>query len=175
MRPPLFKAIAIATTLVLVAPTHPASASPEIQSTEAANSIAPEITPEVLGQAFEELSASDVPRNINDDSTVTFKLPGMDLTLRDPNAPTPYLSGGREDGGFWVEYTSVEQDLIISGGGFALGTAICAVPGVGWAACTVVGAILTGASVALSHNRKCPGSIRIHYSWAGAVRWTECR
>lgn len=79
------------------------------------------ITPEVLDQAFEELINSDVPRTVNDDSTVTFDLEHMDLTLRDPHAVTPYVSVGRESGGFWVEFTPFEQDMIISGSGFALG------------------------------------------------------
>ncbi|CQD04280.1 hypothetical protein [Corynebacterium striatum] len=79
------------------------------------------VTPEVLDQAFEELINSDVPRTVNDDSTVTFDLEHMDLTLRDPHAITPYVSGGKENGGFWVEFTPLEQDMIISGSGFALG------------------------------------------------------
>lgn len=132
------------------------------------------ITPEVLDQAFEELINSDVPRTVNDDSTVTFDLEHMDLTLRDPHAVTPYASGGRENGGFWVEFTPLEQDMLISGSGFALGTAICAIPGVGWAACTVVEAIITGATVVLSHHKKCNNRIKIHYTWAGTVRNSEC-
>lgn len=132
------------------------------------------ITPEVLDQAFAELINSDVPRTVNDDSTVTFDLEHMDLTLKDPHAITPYVSGGTEEGGFWVEFTPFEQDLIISGSGFVLGAAICAIPGVGWAACTVVGAIITGATVALSHHRKCNDRIKIHYTWVGTVRSSEC-
>ncbi|MER0093668.1 hypothetical protein [Corynebacterium sp. KPL2838] len=132
------------------------------------------ITPEVLDQAFEELINSDVPRTVNDDSTVTFDLEHMDLTLRDPHAVTPYVSGGKENGGFWVEFTPLEQDMIISGSGFALGTAICAIPGVGWAARTVVGAIITGATVVLSHNKGCNKRIKVHYTWAGNVRGSEC-
>ncbi|MEO5310324.1 MULTISPECIES: hypothetical protein [Corynebacterium] len=132
------------------------------------------ITPEVLDQAFEELINSDVPRTVNDDSTVTFDLEHMDLTLRDPHAVTPYVSGGRENGGFWVEFTPLEQDMLISGSGFALGTAICAIPGVGWAACTVVGAIITGATVVLSHNKKCNDRMKVHYGWNGRVRGNEC-
>jgi hypothetical protein len=132
------------------------------------------ITPEVLDQAFEELINSDVPRTVNDDSTVTFDLEHMDLTLRDPHAVTPYVSGGREDGGFWVEFTPLEQDMIIGGTGFALGTAICAIPGVGFAACTVVQGILAGAAVVLSHHKKCNDRIKIHYGWNGRVRGNEC-
>ncbi len=132
------------------------------------------ITPEVLDQAFEELINSDVPRTVNGDSTVTFDLEHMNLTLKDPYAITPYVSGGREKGGFWVEFTPLEQDLIISGSGFALGAAICAIPGVGWAACTVIGAIISGATVVLSHHKKCNDRIRIHYTWVGTVRSSEC-
>lgn len=132
------------------------------------------VTPEVLDQAFEELINSDVPRTVNDDSTVTFDLEHMDLTLKDPHAITPYASGGKEEGGFWVEFTPLEQDLIISGSGFALGAAICAIPGVGWATCTVVGAIITGATVVLSHHKKCNNRIKIHYTWDGTVRNSEC-
>ncbi|BDV26565.1 hypothetical protein [Corynebacterium ulcerans] len=98
----------------------------------------------------------------------------MDLTLRDPHAITPYASGGKEQGGFWVEFTPLEQDLIIGGSGFVLGAAICAIPDAGWGACTVVGAIITGATVVLSHHKKCNNRIKIHYTWAGSVRNSEC-
>lgn len=90
------------------------------------------ITPEVLDQAFEELINSDVPRTVNDDSTVTFDLEHMDLTLRDPHAVTPYVSGGREDGGFWVEFTPLEQDMIISGTGLPWGPPSAPFPVSGW-------------------------------------------
>lgn len=56
------------------------------------------ITPEVLDQAFEELINSDVPRTVNDDSTVTFDLEHMDLTLRDPHAVTPMRVEGEKTG-----------------------------------------------------------------------------
>lgn len=132
------------------------------------------ITPEVLDQAFEELINSDVPRTVNDDSTVTFDLEHMDLTLRDPHAITPYVNGGRENGGFWVEFTPLEQDMIISGSGFVLGAAICAIPGVGWATCTVIEAVITAATVVLSHHKRCSNRIKIHYTWDGRVRSSEC-
>ena len=45
------------------------------------------ITPEVLDQAFEELINSDVPRTVNDDSTVTFDLEHMDCLLY--TSPSP--------------------------------------------------------------------------------------
>ncbi|VEH81556.1 Uncharacterised protein [Corynebacterium kutscheri] len=154
-----------------VAETNDSVAFQEFQNQTGAGSL---VTPEVLDQAFEELINSDIPRTINEDSTVTFNLGSMDLTLPDPHAITPYVSGGRENGGFWVEFTPLEQDMIISGSGFALGAAICAIPGVGWAACTVVGAIITGATVVLSHHKKCNGRIRVHYAWNGQLRGSRC-
>lgn len=133
-----------------------------------------EVNPEVLEQAFDELINSDVPKENNPDSTVTFSLDGVKLTLRDPHALTPYASGGKENGGFWIEFTPMEQDMIISGSGFALGVAICAISGVGWGACTVIGALITGATVYLSHHKKCDDRLKMHYTWHGKVQYGEC-
>lgn len=134
-----------------------------------------EISQEIVLQAFDELYESEIPRTINDDGTVTFDLDGVLLNLVNPYVPVPYVSAGRESGGFWIELTPKEQDLIIAGSGAAVGAAICAIPAVGWAACSVIGIVLAGATVILSHEgRKCSGRIRMHYSWSGAVRGSEC-
>ncbi|SFG43404.1 hypothetical protein SAMN05660282_00866 [Corynebacterium spheniscorum] len=137
-----------------------------------------QLSPELISQAFDELINSDVPHSRNSDGTVSFELSeGFSIALPDPamsNGPVPLVNGGTRNGGFWVEFTSQEQDLLISGSGFALGTAICLIPGVGQAACIVIGAIITAATVYLSHHRKCPGSIRFDYNWWGQVEGTRC-
>ncbi|WP_156844898.1 hypothetical protein [Corynebacterium maris] len=133
---------------------------------------------ETIVAAYNELIASDLPREHahEGEQTVTFTLKdGVELTLPDFEAPQPYVSGGIDDNGFYIDFTPLEQDLIAGGGGVALGAAICAIPGVGWAACTVVGAIISGATVVLSHNRPCGDNwIRFHYNWAGQPQGTSC-
>ncbi len=140
------------------------------------------VTPELLDEAFQELSSSDFSRIQNPDSSVTFQIrDGFSLTLPDQHVSpattrsvSPKISAGPEEGGFWVEFNSFDQGLIISGSGTALGAAICAIPGVGQAACIVVAAILTVATSAISENRKCPKSVRISYTWEGAYKGDQC-
>ncbi|AKE42258.1 hypothetical protein UL82_10620 [Corynebacterium kutscheri] len=128
-----------------------------------------------LVQDYESLqsSNSDIPRTINEDSTVTFNLGSTKLALLDLHAITAYVSGGRENRGFWVELTSLEQDMIISGFGVSLSAAICAILGVSWVACTVIEAIITGVTVVLSHHKKCNGRVKVHYIWIRQLRGSQ--
>lgn len=60
-----------------------------------------------------------------------------------------------------------------SGAGAALGVAICAIPGVGQAVCVLVSLAIAAAAVIISHNKKCPQQLLVHYNWFGAAigRW----
>lgn len=178
----------IATTLALVVPlagaatAEPAlSSSGAIQAGTHQQSQPPEseITPEQLQAAYDELKDSDLPRKktIEDGQPIViFTLPtGAEFALPDFDAPQPYVSGGRNGlSGFWLEFTPREQDLLISGGGFALGAAICAVPGVGQAACLIIGAIITGAGWAISSYGKCNTRLHVDFSWTGSVKGARC-
>ena len=67
-----------------------------------------------------------------------------------------------------------EQDLLIAGGGYALGALICAVPAVGQSACLVIGAIITGASWAISSYGKCNNRLHVDFRWTGSVKGERC-
>ena len=138
-----------------------------------------ELTPEQLREAYSELNDSDLPRRpITEDGhrMVAFTLSsGGELALPAFDSPQPYVSGGRNGlSGFWLKFTPREQDLIISGGGFALGAGICAIPAVGQAACIVVGAIITAASWAISSYGKCESRLHIDFGWDGKRRGVRC-
>lgn len=144
------------------------------------------VTVDQLQQAFEELKQSDLPRRqevVDGQSVTFFTLPtGMEIAFPDTdqaaqelNRPQPYVSGGRSGlSGFWVEFTPREQDLLISGGGFVLGAAICAIPAVGQVACIVIGAVITGAAWAISSYGKCNTRLRVEFGWNGSVRSARC-
>lgn len=132
------------------------------------------ITSETLDQPFQGLDQSDVPPNVKGDGTGELPLDRMELNLRDSHPSVLYLSSEKEHTGFWLEFTQLEQDIVLNGAGFALGAAICAIPGVGWIACAVGGAIIAGAAVVLSHNKKCDGRLRVEYSWAGKPTTYDC-
>lgn len=132
-----------------------------------------------LRDAYNELLALNLPhRNdtISEKPVIIFALPtGGQLIIPDINAPQPRVSGGGSSvKSFWFEFTPTEQDLIISGGGFALGTAICLIPTVGATACAMSEAIITGAGQAISSHGKCDSRLRIEFSWTGEVLSTKC-
>lgn len=152
--------------LVVGAGVAPASASTpapaEIQAQVAAASQVEDISPELIEQAFSELLSSDLPRAVTgegEDAVTTFDLPeGLSLTFGtgvvagEDDEFTTYIGGGSDSRGLYVTLNQFDQGLVISGSGFALGAAICAIPGVGAVACLVVGVILTVATAALAAN-----------------------
>ena len=181
-----FSAIAATLTLV-VPPAGAATAEPALSSsgaTQAETHQQPqppegEITPEQLQAAYDELKDSDLPRKktIEDGQPVViFTLPtGAEFALPDFDAPQPYVSGGSNgSSGFWLEFTPREQDLLIAGGGYALGALICAIPAVGQGACLVIGAIITGASWAISSYGKCNNRLHVDFRWTGSVKGARC-
>ncbi|AMA00147.1 hypothetical protein APT58_07880 [Corynebacterium glutamicum] len=139
-----------------------------------------QISEETLREAYDELLASDAERthHVQDgERFVTFVLQqGIELTLPDFNAPRSFVSAGRYDGGFWIEFTSGEQSFVIGGAGTILASGICALLSLGNAACLVVGIAMHAASTYLDRNRECPNnSIRMFYNWAGQIQRTECQ
>ena len=160
-----------ASMMVASAGLSPALAEEKAQpasqvATQAVSGIAPEdVTPEMLEEAYTQLLSSDLPRTVTgagptEQTTFQF-IDGFELTFgRDiANAPElkpgtmqPYIGGGVDGGGMYVLLNQFDQNLVISGSGFALGAAICAVPAVGQVACIVVGAILAVATTVLAAN-----------------------
>lgn len=138
----------------------------------------PDITDEQLEQGLRELKDSPLPRATAETSAgtaTTYELgDGLSMTVTEAGSATSRLGGGFEaDGQLFVSFNQFDQDMLISGAGFGLGAAICAIPGVGWIACTVVGAIITVGVVALSYNAKCPGNkqLIVHVN----PSWSTCR
>lgn len=129
--------------------------------------------------AYREMIAGGVEhdRHIEDGKpVVTFQLTeGTQWTLPDFDAPQPYVSGGREEGGFYLTFTPWEQDLIIGGTGAALTSLICAVPGVGPIACGIATILVVAAGATMGNSKPCGNNhYRVSYSWVGTVRGTRC-
>ena len=183
---PLGAASLACAILLIGTNASPASAAPSTvaETSQVGMSTADEITPEMLEQAYSELLASDLPRVTNgegEEATTTFELAdGFELTFGTaPTTPTddtitPYIGGGSDSRGLYVLLNQFDQGLVISGSGFALGAAICAIPAVGTAACVVVGAILTVATSILAANGTCKYNKRLKIYVTGGVRSGGC-
>lgn len=75
------------------------------------------------------------------------------------------LGGGWDNKGPYILLNQFDQDAIISGGGFALGLALC---GAFPPACGYTTAVITAATLWLSYNGgKCPGNQELMLPLAG--------
>lgn len=116
-------------------------------------------------------------RHIEDGrAVVTFQLTeGMTWTFPDFDAVRPYVSGGLEDGGFYLTFTPLEQDMIIGGGGLALSGLICLIPAVGAVACGIANILVMAAGAVMGNSKPCGNHhYRVNYNWVGVVRGTRC-
>ena len=148
-----------------------------------------EISPELLEQARLDLLTAGVPHQLSDDGLsmiFTFEEGiSMALPLGATNQSSlsnleryasPSLRGGRQPGGFWLEFTPTEQNNLLGGGTALLTAAICAIPGLGWAACTVIGLTLTQTTLYIS-NVGCGSqgrNLRVDVAFSGVVQGGRC-
>ncbi len=116
-------------------------------------------------ELIKDLASSPFPRKVSiigGTQTTVYTLPGgLEYTSEEP-AFSPRMSGGSNSYGVFVKFTPTEQDLIYAGAGFALSTAICLIPAVGLALCTVSGAIITAASVFIAASGKCSNRLLVY-------------
>ena len=54
-----------------------------------------------------------------------------------------------------IGLNTVDQQALASGGAAAIGAALCAIPGVGWAACTAIGIVVGVATTYIVQNGIC--------------------
>lgn len=105
-----------------------------------------------------ELESSDLERSIliaDGEIVTTYRIPGgPDISVVRPLV-TPMVWGGSDAGGIYVTFSAFDQNLIVSGHGFVLAAAICAIPAVGAAACLVAGALITAATVYITTYNVC--------------------
>jgi len=159
--------------------TSASAATPEMatadQTTSSSAAITAELTPTQIADALAELRASPVPRESElVGSTIQTRFQfnkdfGMTFVEPAPGAISPQLAGGWDGGGAYILFNQFDQDVIISGAGLALGAAICAIPGVGWAACTVVGVIIGAGALYLSYNGKCSNNRQLKAYTSGRI------
>lgn len=130
-----------------------------------------------------ELESSEFPRRLSLSTSgvaTTYTISdNLEVTLVEPNdagedGNTPNISGGRDSRGLYVVLSPFEQDLILSGSGFVLTAAICAIPGVGWALCTAVGAVITVYSVWAGTQKRCQGAYPYAKVYPLNSTWNTC-
>lgn len=84
------------------------------------------------------------------------------------------IGGGYGDQGLFISLNSTDQGAIAAGAGYAVGAALCALPGVGQAACVVVGSVIAAATYYIGANGVCGGGreLRIYLQLLG---YPECQ
>jgi hypothetical protein len=87
---------------------------------------------------------------------------------------TSLIGGGYGDQGLYISLNSTDQGAIAAGAGYAIGAAICAIPGVGQIACVAVGSIIAAATFYIGANGVCGGGreLRIYLQLLG---YPECQ
>ncbi|MBT2483556.1 MULTISPECIES: hypothetical protein [unclassified Microbacterium] len=169
---------------MLGSPAHASEPLPDDSmffSSEDLNEMAPNggaaLDPDVFLQGLEELEASPAHRNeITEDGYTFYQyvVPEGSLTL--PSAAdvraaieadsaaevpsdviTPFLEVRFSGIKMAVGFNTVDQQALAAGGGAAVAAALCLIPAVGWAACTVIGIVVGVATTYLVANGICSG------------------
>ncbi|WP_018134006.1 hypothetical protein [Acaricomes phytoseiuli] len=132
-----------------------------------ADSLSQGLTPEQFQAVIADLKNSSVPQSEDTATSLkktTFTFPQgfsltfvEDQTIQDPTKIQLRIGGGTDSGGSYILFNQFDQDMLMSGSGALLNAAICAIPGVGWAACAGVTALVIAATIAVSNAGKCPG------------------
>ncbi|SEF12044.1 hypothetical protein SAMN04489740_4176 [Arthrobacter alpinus] len=149
--------------------------APAAQTVSLPSSANGELTPAQVAQALLELKASSLPRvseTVGSTVQTRFQLTAdFGMTFVEPavGVIAPRIGGGFDGGGPYILLNQFDQDAIISGAGLALGAAICAIPAVGWAACTAVGVIIAAAVIYLSYNGKCNNNKQLKVYVSGRI------
>lgn len=134
------------------------------------------LTEEDWNKAVEELIASDIPRTVEDtpsEAVYTFHVPVadpsvpggvFDLTIAAPKdgAITPQIGGGSDSIGVYILLNPFDQNLIISGGAYAVGAALCAIPAIGWVSCLAIQAAVTVAATWIGVHGTCPQNLKAY-------------
>lgn len=134
---------------------HP---SPALAQTAEGVSNGPVIPREQIEAAMPELVAAGVvtaQKTTGSGDVVSTPDLGRGLVVdmtRPGAASSARITGGRDSRGVWIQFNTVDQNLILSGGAWMMSAGICAAFGLvsGGAACVVVGAITTAALDAIS-------------------------
>jgi len=149
------------TTLVLAASCL---AAPQAASaTELRQSQMPQIESWQWTQAMHEFESTKIPRDTRTDGwvksttfhfdkgfTLTFSVPTDDL--EGTGAASARLGIGRMKYGNWFSFNQFDQDVLSNAvAATALTSAICLIPGVGFAACAVAGLVV---SIGISYIHK---------------------
>lgn len=169
-------AVVLAAALTVVT-AAPANASPNlwaVPTSEAETNYG--LSQQEIAAAYEDLRGSEAQRvteEIDGSTFTTFTLPtGSTMTFKDDEV-SAQLGGGWDDRyGLYVDFNRTDQTVLISGGGAALGAAICLIPGAGVPLCIVASAIIGAAIAAISANGLCPNIMRVYAQLLG---YPQCR
>lgn len=137
------------------------------------------LDPSVFLRGLEELEASSVERiEITDDGYTFYQYVVPEGSLTMPSAAdvraaieadelasapvpsdviTPRLAVHFSGIKMAVGFNTVDQQALAAGGGAAVAAALCLIPAVGWAACTIIGVVVGVATTYLVANGICSG------------------
>ncbi|MGB3374863.1 MAG: hypothetical protein WBA87_06970 [Microbacterium sp.] len=168
-------------------------------SSEDLNALAPSggavLDPGVFLQGLEELEASSAQRNEIAEDGYTFYqyvVPEGSITLpsaadvraaieadASAHAPsdaiTPFFEVHFKGIKTAVGFNTVDQQALAAGGGAAVAAAICLIPAVGWAACTVIGVVVSVATTYLLVNGICSGGRMLWWYDVPGGSTIQCR
>lgn len=138
------------------------------------------LDPEVFLEGLVQLEASPVRREpISDGGLTSYRYLVDEGALTLPSAAdvraaineaavtgsadaiTPFLEARFSGIKMAIGFNTVDQQALAAGGGAAIGAAICLIPGVGWAACAVVGVVVSVATTYVFKNGICSGGRKL--------------
>ena len=139
------------------------------------------LDPAVFLEGLEQLEASAVPREtIVDRGRTSYRYIVAEGALTLPSAAdvrgamaeaadselapgtiTPFLEAHVSGIKTAIGFNTVDQQALAAGGGTAIGAAICLLPGIGWAACTVIGVVVSVATTYIFKNGICSGGRKL--------------
>jgi hypothetical protein len=181
-------AIALLGSSIVANPAHAAQASADESTFVSAaelDALAPNgsavLDPNVFLEGIEQLEASPVRRQtITDDGHTYYRYIVSEGALTLPSAAdirgameeaaeseaaartiAPFLEARFSGIKMAIGFNTVDQQALAAGGGAAVAAAICLIPAVGWAACAVIGVVVSVATTYIFKNGICSGGRKL--------------
>lgn len=183
--------VALLVSSLVAQPAHAAPAGPVVPegstfiSASELDALAPNgseaLDPHVFLEGLEQLEASPVQRQTITDDRHTYNryfvdagsitLPGaedvreavQEAEKSDAAAGTitPFLEARFSGIKMAIGFNTTDQQALAGGAATAIAAAICLIPGVGWAACTAIGVVVTVATTYIVKNGICSGGRKL--------------
>jgi hypothetical protein len=151
------------------------------------------LDPAVFLEGLVQLEASTVPRETLTDGGNTYHryivnqgaltLPSADDVRAamesgesdDLDAMRPFLEARFSGMRMAIGFNTVDQQALAAGGGAAIAAALCVIPGVGWAACAVIGVVVSVGTTYVLRNGICSGGRKLWWYDVSGGSTVGCR